>query len=295
MTDPRDDKILRLSDGRRLAYAEYGDVDGTPVFVFHGNPGSRLSWGLLPVSPIRPGLRIIAPDRPGFGRSDFQAGRTLLDWPDDVAALADQLGLDRFAVAGASGGGPYVLACAWKMPERLTAAGVVSSLCPPDVPGVTQGMSRTNRLIFFVARHVPWLNRLNMNYLAALVHRNPDKFIKRIVFKMADVDKAIITRPNVHEFFSRDFPEALQQGGHGAAHELTIEAKPWLFPLEEIKMPVHLWHGELDPSVPPAMGRYLAKVLPHCHPTFIPNAGHLWVLDHMADVLDTLVPLGPMP
>jgi hypothetical protein len=83
------DKTLQLRDGRQLAYAEYGDPNGSPVMLFHGNPSSRLSWGLIPGSPFRPRLRLIAPDRPGFGRSDFQPGRQLLDWPDDVCELAD--------------------------------------------------------------------------------------------------------------------------------------------------------------------------------------------------------------
>ena len=110
------DKTLLLRNGRKLAYAEYGDPDGCPVMLFHGNPSSRLSWGLIPGSPFRPHVRLIAPDRPGFGRSDFQPGRRLLDWPDDVCELADALELNRFAVLGVSGGGPATLACAWKIP-----------------------------------------------------------------------------------------------------------------------------------------------------------------------------------
>jgi pimeloyl-ACP methyl ester carboxylesterase len=243
------DKTLRLRDGRQLAYAEYGDPNGSPVMLFHGNPSSRLSWGLIPGSPFRPRLRLIAPDRPGFGRSDFQPGRQLLDWPDDVCELADVLGLNRFAVLGVSGGGPATLACAWKIPQRLTAVGVVSSPCPTDVPGVTEGMSRTNRMLFLLAKHAPALVRLNM---AA---------------------------------------EALRQGGAGSAHELVINhGRPWGFPLEDIKLRVHLWQGEEDPSVPLAMGRYLAETISNCEATFIAGAGHLWIVDHVGEVLDALVP-----
>ncbi len=286
----RDDNVLRLSNGRRLGYAEYGDTNGDPVFLFHGNPGSRLSWGLLPGSPFRSGLHLIAPDRPGYGLSDFQPRRTFVDWPDDVVALANALGLNRFAVAGVSGGGPYALACAWRIPERLTAVGVISSIGPLDVPRATEGMSRTNRLIFFLARHTPWLIRLNMRYLVSLVRRSPDTFIKRLTFKMADVDKAIVARPEIREFIRQDFREAFRRGGRGSAYDGTLYARPWPIPLERIGMEVHLWHGEADPSVPPSMGRYLAGALPNCHATFIPNAGHLWFLDHMDEVLATVVP-----
>ena len=282
------DETLRLRDGRRLAYAEYGDPSGSPVMLFHGNPSSRLSWGLIPGSPFRPRLRLIAPDRPGFGHSDFQTGRQLLDWPDDVCELADALGLRRFAVLGVSGGGPATLACAWKIPERLTAVGVVSSPCPADAPGVTEGMSRTNRTLFLLAKRAPALVRLNMSFLAYLART--DRLVERLVYKMADVDKALVQRPDVRRYLAAGFTEALRQGGAGSAHELVINhGRPWGFALEDIEIGVQLWQGEEDPSVPPAMGRYLAQTIPHCEATFIAGAGHLWIVDHVGDVLDALV------
>ena len=287
----RNDNALRLSDGRQLAYAEYGDPSGSPVILFHGNPSSRLSWGLIPGSPFRPDLRLIAPDRPGFGRSDFQPSRQLLDWPDDVCELADALGLRHFAVLGVSGGGPAALACAWKIPERLSVVGVVSSPCPTDAPGVTEGMSRTNQTLFLLAKHAPVLVRLNMAFLAYLARR--DCLVERLVYKMADVDKALVQRPEIRHYLAAGFAEALRQGGAGSALELVINhARPWGFPLEDIEIGVHLWQGEEDPSVPPAMGRYLAQAIPNCEATFIPDAGHLWIVDHVGEVLDALVPNG---
>jgi pimeloyl-ACP methyl ester carboxylesterase len=247
------------------------------------------SWGLIPGSPFRPRLRLIAPDRPGFGRSDFQPGRQLLDWPDDVCELADVLGLNRFAVLGVSGGGPATLACAWKIPQRLTAVGVVSSPCPTDVPGVTEGMSRTNRMLFLLAKHAPALVRLNMAFLAYLART--DRLVERLVYKMADVDKALVERREIRQYLAAGFAEALRQGGAGSAHELVINhGRPWGFPLEDIKLRVHLWQGEEDPSVPLAMGRYLAETISNCEATFIAGAGHLWIVDHVGEVLDALVP-----
>lgn len=291
MSAPLTDNVLPLPDGRRLGYAEYGEPGGAPVFLFHGNPGSRLSWGLIPGCPFRPGVRLIAPDRPGYGLSDFQPGRTISDWPDDVSTLADSLGIDTFAVAGVSGGGPYALACAWKFPERLTAAGVISGMGPMDpidAPRATEGMSRTNRFVFFLARRAPKLIRWNMELVAFLAHRGQS--LKLFVYKLPDVDKEIAARPEINEFFRIDFPEAFRQGGCGSAHDLILYALPWPFPLESISIKVHLWHGEADLSVPPSMGRYMANALPNCHATFIPGAGHLWILEHMGTVLETLVP-----
>lgn len=139
MTLPRTDTELELSDKRQLPYAEYGDPSGVPVFLFHGLPGSRLAWGLLPDHPFPPGLRIVAPDRPGYGRSDPNPRRTLLDWANDVTELTDALAINTFAIVGISGGGPGALACAWKMPERVTAVGVVACPAPTDAPGVPAG------------------------------------------------------------------------------------------------------------------------------------------------------------
>ena len=112
---------IRLPDNRRLAYAEYGDRTGVTVFVFHGLPGSRLGWSMLPDNSLPATARIVAPNRPGYGASDPNPGRTLLDWAEDVEALAHSLEIGKFAIVGISDGGPGTLACAWKMPERLTA------------------------------------------------------------------------------------------------------------------------------------------------------------------------------
>ncbi len=284
----RQESVFRLPDGRRLAYAEYGDPHGTPVMCFHGNPGSRLFWGLLPGSPFHPGLRLIAPDRPGFGRSDFDASRTFADWPDDVAALADGLGLERFAVVGLSGGGPFALACAWKMPERLSATGVISSVGPFDAPGATGGMSRTNHGLFLLARRAPWAVRASARAVAGLMRRAPERFMTRLAYKFPEVDRNVMSRPEVRALVREDFPEAFRQGGRGPAHELILYARPWPFRPERIETEVHLWHGEVDRSVG-AVGQYLAQVLPNCRARLIAGAGHFWVIDHMSEVLDSLM------
>ena len=129
--------ILELSDGNRLGWAEYGDPEGTPIFVFHGNPGSRLSWGAMPGSPFLQGVRLVAPDRPGYGRTGFKS-LALQRWPNDMAELANHLGIAKFAVFGPSGGAPYALACAWKIPDRVTAVAVFGAV-GPNVPEAVGG------------------------------------------------------------------------------------------------------------------------------------------------------------
>ena len=119
-------KRIELSDGRYLAISEYGAPGGEPVFFFHGWPGARLQGQLADEPAKKLNIRFISPDRPGFGLSDFQPGRSILDWPKDILDLADSLGLDQFAVLGLSGGAPYALACAYAIPEQLTAVGIIS-------------------------------------------------------------------------------------------------------------------------------------------------------------------------
>lgn len=293
MTTPRLDTAIRLSDGRRLAYAEYGAVTGVPVFLFHGLPGSRLAWGRLPNDPLSPDLRIVAPDRPGYGGSDPKPGRTLQDWAEDVMELANALDIQKFAIIGVSGGGPGALACAWKMPERVTCAGVVSSAAPTDAPGVFEGMSLTNRFFMKLAWRVPWLSALNVRLLGTMIRRNPARYIDSMKFKVHDVDKAILARPSVHAMLVADFAEAVRGGTHGMADDMAANhGRPWDFPLEEIGIKVLFWICELDRGVPPAMGRYLSAMVPGSEVKFVSDAGHLWILLNVDEVLNTVAVAG---
>ena len=291
MTPPRIDTDIQLSDKRRLAYAEYGDSKGVPVFLFHGLPGSRLSWGLLPDDPFPPGLRIVAPDRPGYGRSDPKPGRTLLDWANDVAELADALAINTFAVVGVSGGGPGTLACTWKMPGRVTSAGIVACPAPTDAPDVFKGMSRTNRFFMNLAWRLPWLSAVNVRFLAHMIRRNPARYLNTMKYKVHDVDKAVLAHSGIEEMLILDFTEALRGGSQGMVDDMNANhGRPWGIPLHEIRVNVRAWFCELDLSVSPAMGRYLSEAIPNCETTFIPGAGHLWILEHVKEVLNVVAP-----
>ena len=289
MTSLRSDDVIELADGRRLAYAEYGDAEGKPIFLFHGLPGSRLSWGLLPGEPIPAGHRVIAPDRPGYGRSGSKPGRSLLDWSDDVAQLADALGIERFAIVGVSGGGPGALACAWKMPERLTSVGAVSSPAPTNAPGAFEGMSRTNRFFMKLAYRMPRLSELNVRFLASMIRRNPTRYINTMKLKVHEVDRQIVARPGIQAMLARDFGEALRAGAQGMVDDMAANhGRPWGFPLDKIEVKVHFWICELDRSVPPAMGEYLCQTVRNSESIFVANSGHLWILEHLREVLATV-------
>ncbi len=136
MNASRTDQQIKLQDGRNLGYAEFGPPKGTPIFYFHGFPSSRLDWQLFcdDDTLAELNIRVIAPDRPGYGLSDYQPDRRLIDWPNDVIELANTLQIDRFAVLGISGGGPYAIACANGISERLIRVGIVCGMGPADAP-----------------------------------------------------------------------------------------------------------------------------------------------------------------
>ncbi|MGB8385622.1 MAG: alpha/beta hydrolase [Dermatophilaceae bacterium] len=280
------DRTVRLRDGRRLGYAEWGDPGGRPLLYFHGWPGSRLEGRLADEAARAKGVRLIALDRPGMGLSDYQRRRTLVDWPDDVIQLAAALGLQRFAVLGISGGGPYAAVCAWKLSDQLTRVGIVSSLAPLDVPGVIAGMGRRNRLSFQVVGRVAVLRRVLFGTMAVSVRRRPDRTLERGV--AAAVDKKYLARPDVRKVLEEALSEGFRMGGRGSAWEMGLYTRPWGFRLGDIRTPVHLSHGEQDANATVAMGRYLATVIPECQATFYPGEGHLHFVDRLPEILAAL-------
>jgi len=285
--------LVRLGDGRSLGYAEYGDRRGRPLLYFHGWPGSRVEARLLDFPARQRGLRVIAVDRPGMGLSDFNAGRTIADWPDDVEELADALGLDRFAVLGVSGGGPYAAACARKIGRRLTATGIVSGLGPIDAPGAMDGMLRMNRLAIAAAVWVPWLTPALLGLVARRLRRRPDRALSHMISSLPDPDQTALARPELRRLMVDTFREAFRRGTRGVALDGILYTRPWGFRPEEIPVPVYLWHGEDDMNVPAGMGRYMAAAIPRCHASFLPGEGHFSLIGgRPEEVLDTLAPGG---
>jgi pimeloyl-ACP methyl ester carboxylesterase len=285
----KEGRVLRLPDGRRLGFADYGVPHGAPILVLHGTPGSRLMLRVTDAPARRLGVRVIAPDRPGFGLSDPQPGRRLLDWPDDAIALADFLGIERFAVAGISGGGPYALACAMKTPERLTVAGVISGM-GPLVDEIRAGLGRGHRVGFTTMRAAPPLLRAIMAVAQLGWDRAPERLMNAIHGLLPDADRAIVARPEVRDSLIAGLREAFRQGGRGAADELLLFVRPWGFRLEDIRAPVRLWHGEADTIVPAIMGRHAASAIPGCRAELIAGAGHYWAFEHVEELLAALAP-----
>jgi pimeloyl-ACP methyl ester carboxylesterase len=282
------DRTVRLRDGRTLAFAEYGNPDGLPLLFFHGTPGSRL-WSIPAWDDATMPLRIIAPDRPGMGLSDFQPGRRLLDWPDDVAQLADHLGLERFAVAGVSGGGPHAMACAYKLPGRVIVAASLSGAGPFDGAESLNGMHGGNRGLFKIAMVAPWLLPVLMWPSVLMMQRMPDRLGDNMLKALPEADRIVLRDPEIKRRAADGGREAVRRGARGVVQEAKIFVQPWGFDPGDIKVPVQVWQATEDRNVPAAMGERLGREIPNATMKILPDEGHMIFITHWDEIVAALV------
>ena len=280
---------IRLRDGRTLACDEYGDPRGRPVFYFHGFPSCRVEAQAVDDAAKRHGVRLIALDRPGFGQSDRQDGRAIGDWPADVKEVAGQLGIAKFRVLGVSGGGPYVAACAAKIPELLERAAIVSGWGPADKPAATSGLPWLSRAALALWRRAPLIVQLSIWWLALNARFFPKLVLRISRRSLPPADHEIVDRPAIHAMRLNALREVFRRGSRGVAHELVLFARPWDFRVEDIPIEVLLWHGDADTTVPISMGRYMAGAIPNCRATYFPNEGHFLAFDRMDEILGALL------
>jgi len=273
-----------LPDGRKLGYSDTGDQSLPPVFYFHGFPGSRLEASFLSIT----GARLIGIDRPGYGLSSPKRRRKLADFPQDVAALADHLGIEKFAVMGVSGGGPYAAACAHWLPERVAAAALVCPLGPPEAPGMSQGRLK---LLTNLARR-PVTRQALFGLGRAIVM--DDKWVRRAAAYRARQPRADADRNLMNSDMGRlmlaSWREAMSRGVAGMSSDSRIYGSPWGWRISEIQVPTYLWHGHADTVVPSSIGRYYAARVPGINATFTDEDGHFSiVLNFRDEIIQTLV------
>lgn len=281
-----------LADGRLLGYAEYGRPEGRPLVYCHGFPGSRLEAALAAPLAERLGVRLIAPDRPGFGLSSPQPGRRIGDWPADLSQLLQALKIDTFCLLGVSGGAPYALAAACSLP-KVQQVGLVCGLGPVEADSLA-AMSPLGRCALQIARRAPWLAAGGYRLLARTICRHSARFLGWMTAGVPAVDRAILARPEVRAAILASFRESVRQGGAAGAEELLLYARPWDIAPSACRVPVRLWHGELDATVPVIFGRRLAARLPNCRATFLTEEGHYSLpLGRLESILRELLPPSP--
>jgi pimeloyl-ACP methyl ester carboxylesterase len=282
----RSSQILRLADGRRIGFAEYGDPDGQPVLAIHGTPGSRLMFALTDAPARERRLRIVAPERPGYGLSDFQLQRSLAEAASDLEQCANAFGLRRFALIGVSGGGPYAVAAAAAMPRRIALLALINPVGPIAECDRRIRISKAHRLIF---------NRLGRSDAACtaffwplrrLVHSAPGLAYRVLQLRVPASDRTVLARDEVRVSLQAALREGLRPGIDGARQDLRLYCGKWQLSLRDIDVPAILWQGSDDVIVPPGAAYDLAETLPNCRLDVIQGGGHYWIFSGFDRVLD---------
>jgi len=283
------EREIRLPDGRRLGFAEFGHPGGQPLIGIHGGLSCRLEGIPCEECCLELGIRLILPDRPGIGRSDPQPQRQLLDWPNDLFALADALGLSRFALYGWSAGGPYALACALRNPERLTHVASVAGIAPLTHPKALSRLGlAADRLLFRLCRTSPGSAAALLS-LARL--RRPGatrRQLLRALERSGDPDAQLLAElePGL---LTASFYEAMRSGTHGTALDYALLAREWGFGLSDVPLPVEVWHGEEDGLVPVRHAHRLARALPGARLVLVPGRGHFLPWLHCRSLFASLL------
>ena len=289
MSSPELLESVKLSDGRSLSFARFGDPSGKPVFYFQGFPGSRLEAQSNHDAFLKAGIQLLALDRPGIGHSTRKNKRKLLDWPDDVVEIAKILKLEKFSILGVSGGGPYALACARAIPGYLNKVTVACGLGPMDAPNATSGMMLSNRVLFRYGKFFPPVLHLSTFLMVRQLSSKPAKGLKKFVEGLPEPDRLVLSKTDAQDFVAASAVEGVRQGSGPLLEEIGIYSRSWGFKLEDLNVPVSLFQGEVDIDVPASMARHQASLIPDCEINLYPDDGHFSLLvNHIDEIIASL-------
>jgi pimeloyl-ACP methyl ester carboxylesterase len=274
--------VIETPEGRRLRVEEAGDRAGKPVLTLHGTPGSCYLYARHVADAEARGIRLIGYDRPGYGGSTPQPGRSVADCASDVRAIAAALGIDRLAVWGISGGGPHALACAAILPDLVVAVGSLAAIAPYGVPGLDYfaGMGAENvddiKLYF---EDEPAARAKAVEDRNQMLARSPEAMQQAFPTLVSKVDAAAFT-PEVGLYLAKGMHDGLAPGDEGWWDDGVAHLSPWGFDLGAIRIPVQLWHGRQDQFVPFQHGEWLASQIPGVEAHLTEDDGHLTLLQH---------------
>jgi pimeloyl-ACP methyl ester carboxylesterase len=288
---------VRSKDGRALTFESWGAPNGVPVFLMHGTPGSRKGPHPRHSVLYKMGIRLIAYDRPGYGGSDPLADRAVAHAAADVAAIADHLGLDEFAVVGRSGGAPHALACAALLPERVTRSAVLVSLAPRDAEGLDwyAGMTPSNVAEYRSAEAGYQVLADSISTYADRIREDPFSALPFDADDLPAADRKVVSDAGIRTMLVDNFTEALKESYTGWIDDALSFTAPWGFRVQEIRPPVLLWHGELDVFSPVAHTRWLAAHIPDASLILDGNSAHFGAVAVLPRVLNWLAQRGQPP
>lgn len=272
---------ITTPDGRTLEVHEAGDPAGLPIVVHHGTPMSGIQYDPHIDLALEQRVRLIGYDRPGYGGSSRARGRTVADCAADVTAIADALGLERFASWGISGGGPHVLACAALCDERLVAVACLAGVAPYEADGLDwlDGMGEDNHVEFGKALEGEDALRPYVEEHATSHTASVEALIGGMATLLGEVDRAVLTG-RLAEYFIACDTHAFEPGVDGWIDDDLAFAAPWGFELSSISRPVLLLQGEDDRFVPASHGHWLAERIPGVEARIAASDGHLTLMEH---------------
>lgn len=253
---------LTLTNGLRLGYAEYGDPRGEVMFYFHGWPSSHVQGALFDEPAKKHRIRLICPDRPGIGLSDFQENRTLEDWPDTLAQLAAHIGADNYHVLGWSGGGPYVLVTALRMPKRLLSASIICGAPPLKFLGDRE-MFWLYRVMIQLRHYFPTVLGGVLRLGALTARGQPEKAPLRWLMKLlGQEDRRVLLLPGIFDVVRAATLGALDRGPRNVIADADIYLSEWGFEVSQIHFPIHFWHGKQDKNIAWSYTDRIASLIP---------------------------------
>src|SRR5438093_298325 len=285
--------VVQLCDGAVVVFQEYGGPTGTPVIFCHGWPSSR-TMAQLADEPARSlGVRIISPDRPGISGSSMQLDRKLSDWPSLVERLADDLELGEFRVLAISGGAPYAYATAIAIPERVRAIAIVGGVIPFADLKDSKGLLPLYRWMLAFYRNRPqllrrlfWLARPFLSFRAPI--RLRPLLLKMLLLRSCDA--ASLRDDAAFEAIFESQRRAWRGSAEGVMIDAQIYAQPWGFAIEDVRVPVRLWHGIEDRAFAVRLAEEIANRFPKCNARFIQDEGHYSLpIRHMREILEDLI------
>ena len=284
-------QILQLETGAQIAFNEYGDPNGAPVFFCHGWPSSRTMAELTDEAAKNLGVRIISPDRPGIRDSQFHPNRTLLDWPPLLDELAAHLEIDEFKILAISGGAPYAYVAAWAMPQRVERVAVVSGAPPLAELRERHGLLPIHRRMLALRDSRPALLRTLFHLMRPFARlKMPIRMRPLLLRFLQPCDANVLRDSKSFEVCFESARQAWRSSAAGVMTDAEIYAKPWGFSLEEVHVPVRLWHGKKDRTFSCALAEQVATRLPNCELHLVEGAGHYSLpIRHTHEILADLI------
>jgi pimeloyl-ACP methyl ester carboxylesterase len=284
---------LRLENGVVIAFEEYGDRNGVPVIFCHGWPSSRTMARLTDQAARDLRVRIISPDRPGISGSTLQSNRKLIDWPPVVRQLVDHLGIDRFRMLGVSGGAPYAYATGRSMPHRVSAIAIVSGAPPIADLADNEGLLRLYSWMLALYRTQPALLRRLFHLARPILSLRPPAWFRPLLLKMLMLqpwDADSLRDSAAFEAIFESQRRAWRGSAEGVMTDARIYAEPWGFRIEEVSVPVRLWHGCQDRAFSVHLAKEIAGRLSNCQARYLDGAGHYSLpIRHMREILEDLI------